>query len=943
MKEIFGFLTCMIMLLPAMEIMGQSKVLNGMVRNSATGEGIPAATILVKQRKESAISDGNGNMNLKVSDQFPLVIVVSSAGYYPKEFTVSHHDDKLNMELQPLSVYLANVVVSPTRVASSILSSPVSIERINASAIRNASTPGFYESIGHLKGVDLTTSALNFRTVSTRGFNGSGNLRLNQFMDGMDNQAPGLNFSVGNLLGMSELDVESIELLPGASSALYGSGGLNGTLLMNSKDPFTSQGFSAQVKEGVMHIDGSQRSASPFHDLSFRYAKSFNNKFAFKVNTQLIQAQDWQANDRSNLERSNVLSWPKPGDRVSDPNYDGVNVYGDEVNVDMYTTSQAVIYQVTQGYIAEYTRATGSAPSAQQIDQFLSNHPIYKYIYLAYKNNLMPKQRVSRTGYDEKDLVEYKTYNLKISGGLFYRISPATEISFVGYWGTGTTVYTGADRYSLKGVKMGQYKAEIKNKNWFLRAFTTQENAGDAYNTTALASYINESWKKSDKWFPEYLTYYSGAVLNHMSSDDAHLYARSKADSGRLMPGSADFQAQHERISKTPISKGGAMFLDKTDLWQYEGQFNLSEKIKFADVLVGGNYKQYILNSEGTLFADTAGRIKIPEWGVYLQAQKKLFDDRLTLTASGRYDKSKNYKGQFTPRFTGVIRVAKNQHFRLSYQTAFRFPITQDQYINLFTGTTWLIGALPEFAEHYQFETNPLYTSQSIGKYRQTHNPADLYPAAFNELVPEKVKSFEAGFKSLVGERLFIDVYGYISRYNHLIGRIASGQPKSAATYLTDLASSFTTKNFTYAQNLNQELKTTGFGIGMEYKMFRNYQLSVNATTDKMHDVPEDFVTFFNTPELRFNAGLANENAYKGIGFNIHYRWQDKVNWEGTFGSGVVPAYGTLDAQVSYKLSKMKTLIKVGGSNILNTYYQSAFGNPQIGGAYYVSVGYNVF
>ena len=90
----------------------------------------------------------------------------------------------------------------------------------------------------------MTTSSLTFKTPSTRGFNGSGNLRFNQLVDGMDNQAPGLNFSVGGVIGLTELDVESMELLPGASSALYGPGGMNGTLLINSKNPFRYQGLS---------------------------------------------------------------------------------------------------------------------------------------------------------------------------------------------------------------------------------------------------------------------------------------------------------------------------------------------------------------------------------------------------------------------------------------------------------------------------------------------------------------------------------------------------------------------------------------------------------------------------------------------------------------------------------------------------------------------------
>jgi outer membrane receptor protein involved in Fe transport len=73
------------------------------------------------------------------------------------------------------------------------------------------------------------------------------------------------------------------------------------------------------------------------------------------------------------------------------------------------------------------------------------------------------------------------------------------------------------------------------------------------------------------------------------------------------------------------------------------------------------------------------------------------------------------------------------------------------------------------------------------------------------------------------------------------------------------------------------------------------------------------------------------------------WRWQDKVDWQGTFAAGEIPAFGTLDAQVNYKIPSVKSVIKIGGSNILNKYYYSAFGNPRIGAIYYISLGYNIF
>src|SRR5258708_13695172 len=104
----------------------------------------------------------------------------------------------------------------------------------------------------------------------------------------MDNQAPGLNFSVGNIVGLSELDVDNVELLPGASSALYGSGGMTGTLLMTSKDPFKYQGFSAIYKQGMNHLGDANMNVQPYYNVGARYAPAFNNKFAFRISADHI-------------------------------------------------------------------------------------------------------------------------------------------------------------------------------------------------------------------------------------------------------------------------------------------------------------------------------------------------------------------------------------------------------------------------------------------------------------------------------------------------------------------------------------------------------------------------------------------------------------------------------------------------------------------------------
>ena len=174
----------------------------------------------------------------------------------------------------------------------------------------------------------------------------------------------------------------------------------------------------------------------------------------------------------------------------------------------------------------------------------------------------------------------------------------------------------------------------------------------------------------------------------------ANKIARAAADQGRPVAGSQEFKQIFDQVRKMPIPNGG-LFLEKSQLWVTEGQYNFSNKIKFAEIIVGGDWKKYILNSKGTLFIDTLKPIEINEFGAYAQVTKRLFDDKLSLSASGRYDKNEDFKGHFTPRVTALITVAKNQNLRLSYQTAYRFPTTQQKYIRLNVGDYMLWADYP--------------------------------------------------------------------------------------------------------------------------------------------------------------------------------------------------------------------------------------------------------
>jgi hypothetical protein len=119
---------------------------------------------------------------------------------------------------------IGEVTIKQNRLKEKLKESPLTVESMGAQSIRETPASDFYEALGHLKGVDVTSASLGFRIVNTRGFNSTSPVRTLQVIDGVDNQSPGLNFSLGNFLGASELDVINQEIVVASASKTAGQG-----------------------------------------------------------------------------------------------------------------------------------------------------------------------------------------------------------------------------------------------------------------------------------------------------------------------------------------------------------------------------------------------------------------------------------------------------------------------------------------------------------------------------------------------------------------------------------------------------------------------------------------------------------------------------------------------------------------------------------------------
>ena len=954
-----------VMGLCAGSVLAQTTV-SGTVKDSGSGETVAGVNIVVKGSIAGTISDTKGSFNLKVNQAPPFILSFSFIGYKTQEVEVKETTNNLDVTIEEQSLLGQEVVVSASRVEESILKAPVSIEKMDILAVQQTPSDNYYKGLANLKGVDMTTSSINFQIINARGFNSTGNTRFVQLTDGMDTQAPALNFPIGNLNGPTELDVESAEFIPGASSALYGPNAFNGILLVKSKSPFEYQGLSAFAKMGVNHIGDNELNGigpgeKPMYEGAFRYAKAFNNKFAFKGNFSYSAATDWYGTNKSDLNASQT-----PGGFTFNPNANQVHTFGDEVS--------------TNVALVGLSSSFASQMAASGLTSFLP---------------FLPNQIVSRTGYNESSLVDYNAKNLKANAALHYRITDKIELIAQWNYGAGTSVYTGAQRYSLKDFSIGQYKLELKGDNFFLRGYTTQENSGKSYIADLTGVLINSAWKDNSTWFGTYAGTYLGALaqggFNPGAGADpavalqmaAHNAARAAADKGRFLEGSQQFE-DAKFNARQGVIPAGSLFSDKTAMYHYEGQYNFKNQIKFMDLIAGASFRYYELKSNGTIFPDSeTNKITIQEIGGYVQSSKKVLEDKLKLTASLRFDKNQNFDAQFNPRLSAVYTAAEKHNFRIAVQTGFRNPTTQGQHIDLNVVSARLLGGLPYYAEKYKVFENA-YTISSVIDYvnKLTQNLSNKdYVAALggaankglalgdptalallvpvksvDPVKPENVQNIEVGYKALWGDRLLVDFAYYYNSFTNFISQItvrkAAGAINQAATSITEqnlrnaqtLLTPITDigkeNTFSVYTNITDKITTQGASLGLKYSLNKGYKLTGNYNWNKLNTPlgPAFITDGFNTPQHKFNLGFGNRKVTDYIGFNVNYRWQQSFYWAASFAQGQVPSVGVVDAQISYKLKDIKSVVKFGGSNLFNQQYTLNYGGPTIGAIYYVSI-----
>ena len=88
-------------------------------------------------------------------------------------------------------------------------------------------------------------------------------------------------------------------------------------------------------------------------------------------------------------------------------------------------------------------------------------------------------------------------------------------------------------------------------------------------------------------------------------------------------------------------------------------------------------------------------------------------------------------------------------------------------------------------------------------------------------------------------------------------------------------------------------------------------------------------------------GSLSNDKLFPNFGFNVSARWNSEYLWQSTFVDGMIEEMTVVDAQINYAIPKLKTIVKVGATNLGGQEYIQVLGAGAIGQQFFVGLTIN--
>jgi len=238
MKQTFSTLTLIFLLI--FSSFGFSQSNKGRIEGKVTnqeGQSLPGVNIILMGTTLGTITDRRGNFTLDRIPAGRYTILVSMIGYKPREIlnvrVFPNKSTRLNVHLKQVAIEAPALIVTASKKQQTIQDSPISVAIVSEKEIQRRNSSNLQDIITFVPGVYLINNQLNIR--GSTGYSQGAGSRVLVLLDGV----PFITGDSGtiNWDAIPVTEIEQIEVIKSAGSALYGSNALGGVLNIITRDP----------------------------------------------------------------------------------------------------------------------------------------------------------------------------------------------------------------------------------------------------------------------------------------------------------------------------------------------------------------------------------------------------------------------------------------------------------------------------------------------------------------------------------------------------------------------------------------------------------------------------------------------------------------------------------------------------------------------------------
>jgi len=297
MKYIFTFLIFSILI----NIAAYSAELRGIIKNSATQEILPGARVQVYGTSLGAYADRAGRFTINNVKEGENIIIASLIGYSTERIAVrvtssGTTDVEILLREQPLQT--AEIVVSANKRVQAVQDVPISVSVIDNRLLNNLAITSLEKALEFVPGVEVNQDNISIRGSSGFAF-GVGS-RAALLLDGF----PMLSADNGDIKAdaLPFFDVERIEVVKGAGSALYGTGAIGGVINIITANPSPTPQFKIRGYTGIYtkprhksweYSDNEHISSG----LDLSYSRQIAEKFGMLLSSGFYSDESYRAYD----------------------------------------------------------------------------------------------------------------------------------------------------------------------------------------------------------------------------------------------------------------------------------------------------------------------------------------------------------------------------------------------------------------------------------------------------------------------------------------------------------------------------------------------------------------------------------------------------------------------------------------------------------------------